>query len=83
MRILVTGGSGFIGSHLCRELLSNGHEVFVYDNIGKKIAQFTSYEIEAGNYTQTISLSNLSSGTYFIQVKLNGRLSNTKLFFNH
>ena len=32
MRILVTGGSGFIGSHLCRELLSNGHEVFVYDN---------------------------------------------------
>jgi UDP-glucose 4-epimerase len=32
MRILVTGGSGFIGSHLCRKLLSNGHEVFVYDN---------------------------------------------------
>ena len=32
MRILVTGGSGFIGSHLCRKLISNGHEVFVYDN---------------------------------------------------
>lgn len=66
------------------DLINRGTpEVFVYDNIGKKIAQFTSYEMEAGNYTQTISLSNLSSGTYFIQVKLHGRLSNTKLFFNH
>ena len=66
------------------DLINRGTpEVFVYDNIGKKIAQFTSYEMEAGNYTQTISLSNLSSGTYFIQLMLNGRLSNTKLFFNH
>ena len=32
MKILVTGGSGFIGSHLCRALISNGHEIFVYDN---------------------------------------------------
>lgn len=32
MRILVTGGAGFIGSHLCERLLADGHEVICLDN---------------------------------------------------
>ena len=32
MRVLVTGGAGYIGSHTCVELLNAGHEVFVIDN---------------------------------------------------
>ncbi len=32
MKYLITGGAGFIGSHLCEELLSRGHEVTVIDN---------------------------------------------------
>ncbi len=31
-RILVTGGSGFLGSHLCERLLNDGHEVVCLDN---------------------------------------------------
>jgi UDP-glucuronate decarboxylase len=31
-RILVTGGAGFIGSHLCRRLIDLGHEVLAVDN---------------------------------------------------
>jgi dTDP-glucose 4,6-dehydratase len=33
MRILITGGAGFIGSHLCDRLLSGGHEVIAMDNL--------------------------------------------------
>ncbi|HYT15729.1 MAG TPA: UDP-glucuronic acid decarboxylase family protein [Burkholderiales bacterium] len=32
MKILVTGGAGFIGSHLCEKLVDNGHDVLCVDN---------------------------------------------------
>ena len=40
MKIFVTGGAGFIGSHTCVELLINKHEVLVFDNLsnGSEIA---------------------------------------------
>ncbi len=33
MRILVTGGAGFLGSHLCERLIDEGHEVIAVDNM--------------------------------------------------
>lgn len=33
MRILVSGGAGFVGSHLCERLLNDGHEVVALDNL--------------------------------------------------
>ncbi|MDG2050789.1 MAG: UDP-glucose 4-epimerase GalE [Myxococcota bacterium] len=38
MRILVTGGAGYIGSHTCVELLSAGHEVVVVDSLANSSA---------------------------------------------
>ena len=35
MRVLVTGGAGYIGSVLTEELLNNGHEAVVYDSLYK------------------------------------------------
>jgi UDP-glucose 4-epimerase len=33
MRVFVTGGAGFIASHLCEKLLADGHEVIAFDNL--------------------------------------------------
>ncbi|RME67477.1 MAG: NAD-dependent epimerase/dehydratase family protein, partial [Verrucomicrobia bacterium] len=33
MRVLVTGGAGFLGSHLCDRLINDGHEVICLDNL--------------------------------------------------
>ncbi len=45
MRVLVTGGAGFIGSHLCERLLARGDEVLVLDNFN----DFYDPEIKRGN----------------------------------
>ena len=48
MKVLVTGGAGYIGSHTCVELLEADHEVYVVDNL-------SSGKIEAIERVRTIS----------------------------
>ena len=33
MKVLVTGGSGFIGSHVVDQLLADGHEIRIFDMV--------------------------------------------------
>jgi UDP-glucuronate decarboxylase len=63
MRILVTGGAGFLGSHLCERLLADGHEVLCLDNFytGRKknirrLAHNPDFEILRHDVTQPILL---------------------------
>ncbi|MFH1190870.1 MAG: NAD-dependent epimerase/dehydratase family protein, partial [Candidatus Omnitrophota bacterium] len=52
MRFLITGGAGFIGSHITERLLQEGHFVRVLDNFssGKKENLSFTYELSAKSY---------------------------------
>ncbi len=49
MKILVTGGTGYIGSHTCVELLENGYEVVVIDNLSNSKREVVDYIKEITN----------------------------------
>lgn len=59
MNVLVTGGAGFIGSHICRRLVRDGHSVVVIDNLSNSTKtsiddlldnpQFSFYELDVNN----------------------------------
>jgi UDP-glucose 4-epimerase len=42
MKILITGGAGYIGSHIVKELLEEKHQIFIYDNLVKGHRQAVS-----------------------------------------
>ena len=63
MRVLVTGGAGFIGSHVCERLLDDGHEVMCLDNFytGRRdniraLLGNTDFEVIRHDVTQPILL---------------------------
>ena len=48
MRALVTGGAGFIGSHLVDRLVSQGDDVVVVDNLSSGVLSFIQSHIDSG-----------------------------------
>lgn len=71
-RILVTGGSGFLGSHLCERLLHQGHEVLCVDNfftgtrsnvehlIGRKRFELMRHDVTFPLYVEVDEIYNLA-----------------------
>src|SRR3954466_14418230 len=62
MRVLITGGAGFIGSHLSEALLENGDEVFVLD------------DLSTGSIENIRHLKTLSKFHYWVDSVMNKRL---------
>lgn len=51
MKVLVTGGCGFLGSHVCEYYIREGHQVISYDNMTKNELKRTGFAVEASrNY---------------------------------
>jgi UDP-glucuronate decarboxylase len=71
-RVLVTGGAGFIGSHLCERLLAQGHEVLCVDNfytgtranvyhlLGNPAFELTRHDVTFPLYVEVDEIYNLA-----------------------
>ena len=81
MNFLVTGGAGFIGSHVCERLLRDGHNVWAFDdlndfydpgikrnNVRELQAQAMPFEFVHGDVTDRAALDEIFSSVKFDQI---------------
>lgn len=68
MKALVTGSSGFIGSHLCSELLSRGYEVRAFHRASSALRLLDGLEVEhfLGDLTQPETIQAAAEGVDFV-----------------
>ena len=59
MRVFVTGGCGFLGSHVCEFYIKKGAEVIAYDNMTKHELNRTGFAAEAARNHNWSYLQNL------------------------
>src|SRR5207253_1939704 len=73
LKILVTGGAGFIGSNLVDRLLALGHEVSVYDNLStgqlrflERASEQPRFRLTPGDMLDTQALNRVVAGHEFV-----------------
>lgn len=88
MKILVTGGAGFIGYHLCEQLLKEGHTVVALDNINDyydpnlkydRLSQLGISKAEASVWNLTVA-SHKHKALQFVRMNLEDREALPELF---
>jgi UDP-glucose 4-epimerase len=94
MNILVTGGAGYIGSHTCLELLQNGYEVIVVDNLcnskeeslcrvqkltGKKLKFYKVDILDRDTLNKVFNENSIQAVTHFAGFKSMGESINIPL----
>jgi UDP-glucose 4-epimerase len=87
MKIMITGGAGFIGSHLCEEFLEDNHEVIILtrnaskiDNISHILSKITLEQVDV---TDFINLGNsIEKNKPDVIIHLAGETSHSKSFEN-
>ena len=98
MAILVTGGAGYIGSHTCVELLNEGYEVVVVDNLcnsseealkrvekitGKKVTFYEVDLLDKEGLTQVFEKEKIDSVIHFAGLKAVGESVRKPLEYYH
>jgi UDP-glucose 4-epimerase len=98
MNILVTGGAGYIGSHTCIELLQNGYDVIVVDNLcnskeesilrvqeltGKKLTFYKVDLLDQDNLNAILSENPVQAVIHFAGLKAVGESVNIPLQYFH
>ncbi|MBM7604639.1 UDP-glucose 4-epimerase [Metabacillus crassostreae] len=96
MSILITGGTGYIGSHTCVELLNSGYEIVVLDNLsnsrkdsldrikritGKDIKFYHSDLLNKGDLHTIFSENNIDAVIHFAGLKAVGESVNVPLHY--
>ena len=72
MKIIVTGGSGFIGSHVVDVLIEGGHEVLIYDLISPVYGQKCGYaQGDVNDYKKLINSSSGFDAIYHMAAEAN------------
>jgi UDP-glucose 4-epimerase len=72
MKVLITGGSGFIGSHLVDVLLEEGHEVSIYDIEAPRYGQNVSYiKGDVRDMKQLLKATNANHAIYHLAAEAN------------
>lgn len=99
MKVFVTGGAGFIGSHTCIELLAAGHDVIIFDNFcnanpkiidriqaiaGKAVSLITGDIRDSETVTKTVKETGCEAIIHFAALKSVGEsVSNPLIYYDN